>query len=116
MIIIVSLDNGGDRHENVANNWPLLGDKKTMWEGGIRGVGFVSGPLLQTGGQQGSHCDELIHVSDWFPTLIQLAGGSTSHLDLDSYDAWGTIRLCQQCALSIGMYIFMCVILPSLFT
>lgn len=29
------------------NNWPLRGSKVTIWEGGTRTVGFISGTPLQ---------------------------------------------------------------------
>ena len=67
---------------------PLKGRKGGFFEGGIRGVGFVSGPLLPNKGEVNK---ELMHVSDWFPTFIHLAGGSTDDLDLDGHDVWDTI-------------------------
>ena len=45
--------------------------KFTVWERGTRGAEFVHGKLLQ---QKGVKNRELLHVMDWYPTLINLAG------------------------------------------
>ena len=37
----------------------------------MRGVSFVHGNML---GRRGVKCTGMMHVTDWFPTLVNLAG------------------------------------------
>nr|XP_040035439.1 arylsulfatase I [Gasterosteus aculeatus aculeatus] len=86
-VLIYSSDNGGQPLSG-GSNWPLRGGKGTYWEGGIRAVGFVHSPLLK---KKGTVSRDLIHVSDWYPTLLGLAGAPRSRHGLDGHDMWGTI-------------------------
>ena len=62
------------------------GLKNTLWEGGIRGVGFVNSPLLE---KQGYVSKKMLHVCDWLPTLYEAAGGDVISLkSIDGVSAW----------------------------
>ncbi|XP_033124090.1 arylsulfatase I-like [Anneissia japonica] len=90
-VIVFSSDNGGDGQGG--NNWPLRGKKGSFFEGGIRAIGFVHSPLLNDD-VRGSVSNELIHVSDWLPTIVEgIAGWNTNGTKpLDGVNQWDTIR------------------------
>ena len=62
--LIFTTDNGGTG-ASAGTNWPLRGQKATMWEGGVRGVGFVAGAGIPPA-VAGTTSHTLIHVTDWF--------------------------------------------------
>ncbi|XP_077862241.1 arylsulfatase B-like [Saccoglossus kowalevskii] len=72
-VIVFTTDNGGALRYG-GNNWPLRGDKKSNWEGGVRAVGFVYSDLLPLD-VRGTENNGLMHITDWFPTLVKLGGG-----------------------------------------
>ncbi|XP_033099224.1 arylsulfatase J-like isoform X2 [Anneissia japonica] len=96
-VIIFTTDNGGPVcgfDGNCASNEPLRGSKRTLWEGGVRGVGLVNSPLLE---KPGRVSEDLIHVCDWFPTIYHLAGGNSSTLkNLYGVNQWDTVSSGKQ--------------------
>ena len=57
--------------------------------GGVRGAAFVHSPLLASKGRVSM---DLMHVTDWLPTLYEVAGGDSSKLhNLDGYNMWDTL-------------------------
>ncbi|XP_064623534.1 arylsulfatase B-like [Lineus longissimus] len=79
-VIVFTTDNGG-RTLYGGNNWPLRGQKYTLWEGGTRGAAFVSGGIFKK--TIGRIFRGLFHAVDWFPTLLAVAGHSPENLTLD---------------------------------
>ncbi len=72
-LIIFTTDNGGPAqgfNRNMASNWPLRGMKRTLWQGGVRAVGFIHGAGIE---QAGYVNGGLMHATDWFPTVLSAA-------------------------------------------
>jgi len=83
-VFIFSTDNGGS-----GSNFPLRGEKEELYEGGIRGVGFVNSPLLNL---KSTENHGLMFITDWFSTLIELAGQSHQiPSDTDSISQWSSL-------------------------
>jgi hypothetical protein len=90
-VLVVSSDNGGSPWFGGMNE-PLRGTKATPFEGGVRVPAFVVdfsfdsryfGSNLEEG--KGRRMDGLVHISDWMPTLLSVAGVGSErfpfHLD-----------------------------------
>lgn len=82
-LIVFSSDNGGPKP---GDNGPLRAFKGTIYEGGVRGCAFVNWPGHVPAG---TTIREPVHIIDWFPTLVKLAGGSGDpKLPIDGRDIW----------------------------
>jgi arylsulfatase A-like enzyme len=88
-LFIFSSDNGGPRPGKVTSNEPYRAGKATVYEGGVRVCAFAKwdGHI-----KSGSKVTASLHMVDWYPTLIKLAGGKLGQkLPLDGRDLWPTL-------------------------
>ncbi len=88
-LFIFSSDNGGPNPGQISDNGELRAGKGTVYEGGVRVCAFASwkGKI-----QPASVVNEPIHVVDWYPTLLKLAGAKVDQpLPIDGLDVWDTI-------------------------
>jgi arylsulfatase A-like enzyme len=88
-LFIFSSDNGGPAPGRVTSNGPLRAGKGTLYEGGVRVVACCAweGRI-----KAGSAVQAPLHMVDWYPTLLKLAGASLEQkLPLDGRDAWPAI-------------------------
>lgn len=82
-LIVFSSDNGGPPP---GDNTPLRDFKGTIYEGGTRAAAFATWPGHIPADQR---VRQPMHMVDWYPTLIKLAGGSLEQkLPLDGLDIW----------------------------
>ena len=104
-VVLVSTDNGGPRPyvkgvpgggPNGAVNWPLRGGKHNVYEGGVRGRAFLwAGASTVLHRPNGTASAALLHLVDWFPTFLELAGLSAAALSkvpLDGVSAVAALR------------------------
>lgn len=85
-LIIFSSDNGGPQPRKVTSNGAFRAGKGTLYEGGVRVCALASweGRIAA-----GSVVKEPLHIVDWYPTLLKLAGASLNQmLPLDGRDLW----------------------------
>ena len=66
-MLVLSSDNGGPLPHST--NAPLRGGKHTLWDGGVRVVSFVTGPLIPQS-RRGTKWSGLAHSSDWFVRAV----------------------------------------------
>jgi arylsulfatase A-like enzyme len=68
-LIVFTSDNGGERF---SDNWPLVGGKMDLTEGGIRVPWIAHWPdQIPAGGVSSQHCMTM----DWSATMLDLGGG-----------------------------------------
>lgn len=76
-VVIFASDNGGvmqDYHGTgpiITTNYPLRGQKASLWEGGLRIPWIARWPGVIA---PGSQCDDPIICTDFFPTLADITG------------------------------------------
>ena len=69
-LVVFTSDNGGERF---SDNWPLVGGKMDLTEGGIRVPWIAHWPAaIAPGGRSSQHCMTM----DWSATLLDAAGVS----------------------------------------
>ena len=95
-VIVFTSDNGGAISHG-ASNFPLRGTKGTLFEGGTRIPTFLLAPpnLLQA---RDKVSDVLVHITDWMPTLLKMAGyegNPSKDLQLDGVDQSKAFRTGQ---------------------
>jgi arylsulfatase A-like enzyme len=86
-LIIFNSDNGGLTSKGrIASNAPLRAGKGSLYEGGVRVAACVAWPGHIPAG---TVIKEPLHIVDWYPTLLKLAGGSLEQKQpLDGRDIW----------------------------
>ncbi len=88
-LFVFTSDNGGPQPGVVTSNGKLRAGKATHYEGGVRVAAFATwdGEI-----PKGSIVNEPLHIADWYPTLLKLAGANVQQkLTLDGMDIWPTI-------------------------
>lgn len=95
-ILIVASDNGGDT-ENKGGSYPFLGAKGSTYRGGVSVPAFIHSKLIPES-RRGSTYDGNVHVTDWLPSLMNVAtngewsgsfGGSS--VVIDGINVWDAI-------------------------
>jgi arylsulfatase A-like enzyme len=87
-LIIFCSDNGGPRPGTVTSNNPLRAGKTTLYEGGVRVAAFAT----WDGYIPSATLTTPLHIVDWYPTLLKLAGASLRQkFALDGVDLWPSL-------------------------
>ena len=92
-ILIFVSDNGGPLDH--CTNEPLRGGKHTFFEGGVRVMSFVSGPMIPPA-RQGTRWSGMAASADWYRTITEgIAGGTlpknTGYRPPDALNLWPAI-------------------------
>ncbi|CAG0920961.1 unnamed protein product [Notodromas monacha] len=105
-VILFSTDNGGTRSVNegsAGSNFPLRAEKGTVFEGGTRANGILWSPMLK---KKNRVSNQLLHITDWLPTLFSVAGGQDESLpvDIDGVNQWSALSENEPSARSTMVY------------
>ena len=85
-LFVFSSDNGGYKPGTVTSNGPLRAGKGTVYEGGVKTCAFAS---WQGHIKPDSKVSAVMHITDWYPTLLNLTGASLKQsLPIDGKDIW----------------------------
>lgn len=88
-LIVFSSDNGGPAPGRVTDNGRRRAAKGTLYEGGVRVCAFATWPGRIPAG---ARLEQPVHIVDWYPTLLKLAGAPTAQrLPPDGRDLWATL-------------------------
>ena len=93
--LIIASDNGGDPSAK-GSSYPYKGQKGAAWNGGVKATAIVHSTLLSSK-MKGKTYDGLMHVTDWYPTLMNIAtdgkwgGQAQSGLALDGVDMFKSL-------------------------
>ena len=86
-IVIFSSDNGS---ADPKANLPFKGSRGHLSEGAVRVPAFVHSPRLGSQ-RQGKRSQEMIHITDWFPTILSLAKYDQD-ITTDGQNIWPIIK------------------------
>lgn len=88
-LFLFSSDNGGPAPGRITSNGTLRAAKGTLYEGGVRVPAFACWPGRI---KPGSIVRQPLHVVDWYPTLLRLAGAPLEQKrPLDGVDVWPAV-------------------------
>uniref|UniRef100_T1J5L8 Sulfatase N-terminal domain-containing protein n=1 Tax=Strigamia maritima TaxID=126957 RepID=T1J5L8_STRMM len=82
-ILVFTSDNGGSTQFG-GSNFPLRGEKGTLYEGGNRVPAFIHSPLLK---KTGYKHNGLFHIVDWYTTFLHVAGIRSRLNGVNQWDA-----------------------------
>lgn len=99
-LFIYFSDNGGAGPEE--SNYPLRGEKKTLWEGGVRTLAVVHGDAFLPKSSRGATTSHLYHVTDWYPTILSAAEVVSAKPHLDGVDQWGVLTSSASTEQAVG--------------
>ncbi|XP_048514447.1 arylsulfatase B-like isoform X2 [Athalia rosae] len=92
-IILFTADNGAHMigfNEYYGSNYPLRGFKFSLFDGGVRSSACIYSPLLKNVPRVSN---ELMHITDWLPTIYSVAGGNVTDLgEIDGVNQWPALR------------------------